>query len=89
MEKKNKIYAIYHETVMHSIIADVFTFGCLSFCIWFSDGSKFWTFVCFVMFLLWMSAKSKMVSIKEFRSIKSLRDWSNSLDDDETEQEVI
>ena len=88
MDKENKVYAIYHETVMHSIITDVFTFGCLSFCIWLSAGSKFWTFVCFVMFLLWMSAKSKMISIKEFRSVKALRDWANSLDCDETESKV-
>ena len=38
------------ESLLQSVIADIITFSCLTFCIWFSGDSKFWSFITFCMF---------------------------------------
>jgi hypothetical protein len=84
--KEQKVYIIYHEKLWQSVLSDMFTFGTLSLCIWFSAGDKFWSFVCVVMFLFWISAKSKIIAINEFRTKKALKHFVDELqDDDESE----
>lgn len=58
---KEVVYLIYGETFFQSLCSDVLTFGLLLFSIWFSSGSKFWTFVCALMILSFALCKRKKV----------------------------
>lgn len=64
---------IIKESLWGSIVSDVFTFGMLIFCIWFSGDSKFWGFICFLMFFMFMMRNSPRV--KRFTSMKDAKEW--------------
>lgn len=59
------------------------TYAMLAFCIWLSQGSRFWTLVCGLIFLAGFIAQLNTWTkqrINEFDSVKQLQDWANSLD---------
>jgi len=62
------------KNLLQSILSDIFTFGCLTFCIWFSTGSKFWTFICFLMIVMfiWAKAITKRSDVKRFETEQDL-----------------
>ena len=70
-----KIYKI-QESLWQSIVADCFTFGLLGWSIWFSGDSRFWNFICFAMFFLFLLSKSGISkSLTVFDSEKKLLEY--------------
>ena len=68
------------ESVIESIVKDSITFGFLLFCIWASQGSRFWTVLCGVLFLLFVWAKSVAQfgsRYKKFKTRTDLAKWAN------------
>ena len=82
MEEK-KVYVVFRESLIQSITSDLSTFSMLTFCIWFSSGSKLWSFVCFLMLFSFVSARAvkKINTAPKFRTIASLQTWVDSLKD--------
>lgn len=74
------------ETLRESILADIFTFTCLAFCIMLSSGSIFWSIVCFIMFAIMVSSKL-IISIvhrrpilnRSFDNLYDLKDYVKNL----------
>lgn len=73
-------YVVFRESLLQSIAADLLTFGLLTFSIWFSAGSKFWTFVCFMMFFFFVSGRTvkKIKTSPTFRTAQKLKEWVDS-----------
>lgn len=81
-----KVYKI-QESLWQSICADCFTFGLLGWSIWFSNGSKFWQFVCFVMFFLFLMGKGMIhKQAMTFKSEKELFEYLIDKYENEKEQ---
>ena len=76
------------EKVSESFYKDFVTGVMISFCVYISQGSTWWTFVTGWMFLLFVFAKITLVMQrqKRFRTKKDLQAWVDSLDDDEAEK---
>ena len=72
---KEKVYLMYKESLLSSVLDDIFTFGCLVFCIWFSSGSKFWTFVCCAFLIMLMAIKMKFLNTTNFNSIEEVKKY--------------
>ena len=78
---ENKVYVLFRESMLQSICADLCTFGMLAFCIWFSHGSKLWSFICFVMLVRFVTGKAtkKINTAPKFRTKAKLKEWAESL----------
>lgn len=69
------------ESVIESIAKDSITFGFLIFCVWMSKGSRAWTLICGVMFLLFVCAKSAAAfggRYKKFKTREELAAWASN-----------
>ena len=82
---KNKII-IYdkNESLLKSIASDFITLAMLSFCIYISQGSTWWTFVTGLVFIIYLAALISKSSMERKYIIKSKQEaieWANSLDD--------
>jgi len=71
--KIERVLIWYRESLWQSICSDAVTFGMLVFCIWFSGDSKFWNFVCFLMFFVYLLKHSR--NVKEFKTKEELQAW--------------
>lgn len=70
-----KVYKI-QESLWQSVVSDMFTFGLLGWSIWFSGDSKFWQFICFGMFFLFLMSKSMLhKKMMTFDSEKELLEY--------------
>lgn len=79
-------YAIYKygETVTSSIYKDIVTFSFLSFCIWLSQGSTWWTLVTGVMFLAFGFGKMAIIMKQNkhvFKTKAELQKWVDGLEE--------
>jgi hypothetical protein len=79
------------EKLWESIASDVFTFGGLTFCIWFSKimGGGFWVVFTVAFFLLWCICKLPWQPAKRTTKIRTKAEakaWAKSLPDDEGEK---
>ncbi len=43
-------YVVLKESFIQSVMSDVVTFGLLTFCMWFSMDSRFWSVIVFFMY---------------------------------------
>ena len=71
------------ESFVESFFSDLVTFSFLSFCIWLSQGSRFWTFVTGLFFLLFALVKiARLLNLrtKPFKTKAELIKWADSLD---------
>jgi len=78
--KEKTVYVLFRESLWQSICADAVTLAMMVFCIWFSAGSKFWNFVCFVLLILFMAgrvAKGKSRVMKLTR--EDMKKWAADL----------
>ena len=80
-------YAVYEkETMRESLISDGMTFVVLLFLIWFSNNveADFWTLVCFVMLIVWLTIKLPMETnrVSKFSTKNEAVDWANALPSD-------
>lgn len=72
------------ESVFESFVKDTITFGFLVFCIWVSRGSRAWTLICGIMFLLFLCAKSAAAfgsRTRKFKSREELAEWARQSGD--------
>jgi hypothetical protein len=76
---KEKVYLVVGESFIQSVMSDVVTFGMIGASIWFSQGSKFWTFICFMMLVMHIScgAFKRVKGATSFRSKQQLLDWAS------------
>jgi len=70
---------VFRESLVQSIFADITTLGMLCFCIWFSEGYKFWNFVCFVMLIFFVFGKALSKRGKMFRTKSELLKYVEGL----------
>jgi len=79
-EKTVTKYIVFRESLVQSLVADLATFGMLTFSIWFSQGSKLWTLVCFIMFFSFVvgRVKNKLKTNPSFRTAEKLKEWVDS-----------
>ena len=72
MAVDDKNYAVFvgKESVMESIYKDLVTFSFLCFSIWLSQGSKWWTFVTGIMFLMFTFGKMA-IAFKRYNRFKT------------------
>lgn len=71
------------ESFLQSFFSDLTTFSFLGFCIWLSQGSKWWTFFTGTMFLMFALGKLSYAfkhRQKSFKTKKELMEWADSLD---------
>ena len=71
------------ESVLESVFKDVVSFSFLIFCIWLSQGSRWWTFVTGLLFLTALFIRCAVVlkqRSKIFKSKKELLEWANNLE---------
>lgn len=67
------------QTVGESLVSDGWTFGLMLLCIWASQGSKWWTFLSALMFLVFTLGKlTALVNSRQhkFKSIEELEAWA-------------
>lgn len=69
------------ETVAQSIYKDVVTGIMVSFCVYISQGSTWWTFITGLMFLIFFFSKVKtmMKMRNSFKCKKDLQAWVDTL----------
>ena len=76
-------YAVFNknETVAESLYKDFVTGVLVSFCVYISQGSTWWTFVTGLMFIVFLLGKVKnvMKDNHEFKSKEDLQKWVDSL----------
>lgn len=72
-----KEYIVLKESFLQSVFSDICTFGFLTFCIWFSGDSRFWQFICFVMFFIHLASafKRRTSTAPHFDSKEKLKQW--------------
>lgn len=70
------------ESIPESVFKDLVTLIMVSFLVYISQGSTWWTFVCGLMFILFMIAKiaSIMKRQKVFKSKEELKNWIDELE---------
>lgn len=92
MKKNNARYAIYdgRESLKDSIYKDIVTFTLLSFSIYISHDSKFWTFVTGLMFIFYSFHKLSIFLERNnlFHTKRQIKEWVDSLPDDENKLEA-
>ena len=70
-------------TLPQRIATATVSYSMLAFCIWLSQGSKFWTLVCGLIFLIGFAAQLANFTgqnTNKFKSVKELQDWANGLE---------
>ena len=73
-------YIVLKESFVQSVLSDIVTFGLLSFCIWFSQDSRFWSVVAFFMFFFFIiSAATKKAKDSYCMSPEELIEYANKL----------
>ena len=72
-----------NESVLDSIFKDFVTFSLLSFSIYISQGSTWWTFITGLMFLTFLFSKISilMKRQKTFKNKKEIIEWAEKLKD--------
>ena len=80
MKNHNEVYIVIdqRESLKESIFKDLTTFTLLAFCIWISQGSKFWTFltgVFIICFFYAQMARALKIRKHQFKSIHLLKAW--------------
>ena len=68
----------YRQSFLQSFMGDLVTFIWLFASMWFSHGSDGWTFVCGLVFLLFLLAKTPNASMKRFASREKMLDYLNN-----------
>lgn len=71
------------QTFPEKVFMSFVTFTSLGFCIWLSEGSRWWTFLTGTMFLLVLFEKIAEVTkakTKNFTTKKELVEWAETLD---------
>ena len=74
-----------NQSLLKSIASDFITLAVLSFCIYISQGSTWWTFVTGFIFISYLAALISKSSTERRYVIKSKQEaieWANSLDDE-------
>jgi len=74
----DKQVIVFHESLLNCIISELSHGSTLVFCVWFSRGSKVWSFICIIMFASYFWAKIKTVLEKNmhtFTSREKLLSW--------------
>ena len=79
-------FAVFNKTekLLESIIKDAFTGVMLAFCVHISQGSRFWTFITglgFILFIFVRLVASAKARTKTFRTKEGLIEWVNTLED--------
>jgi hypothetical protein len=72
------------ETLAESFYKDIVTFSFLCFSIWLSQGSKWWTLVTGLMFMMFVFGKIAVMlkhKQKRFKNKDELISWAKSLED--------
>jgi hypothetical protein len=72
------------ESFAESFYKDIVTFSFLCFSIWLSQGSKWWTLVTGLMFILFALGKIAVMlnrKQKRFKNKAELIAWANALED--------
>lgn len=71
------------ESVLESVFKDIVTFSFLIFCIWISQGSKWWTFFTGTVVFLGLWSRFA-IFLKQrtstFKTKAELLEWANALD---------
>ena len=76
MNSETRYFVIRTEPLWQSIAKDIFTFGCLAFCMYLSWGSRGWSIICAGMFFTFLLGIVITTSrSKEFKSTKALAEW--------------
>jgi len=85
MAEDIKFAVLYgRESFAESFYKDIVTFSFLCFSIWLSQGSKWWTLVTGLMFILFALGKIAVMlkrNQKRFKNKAELIAWANSLED--------
>ncbi len=83
MRELNLAVFVKDETVVQSIIKDLFTCIMCGFLIYISQGSTWWTFVTGLMFILFLFAKVKNIisNNNTFKTKEELQEWVDKLPD--------
>jgi hypothetical protein len=76
---------VLHESLMGSIVSDVFTFAVTGGLVLLADGrSLAWQVITIAMFILWVTAKAGLLGkVRKFYSKRELVEWAQSLPDKE------
>lgn len=74
-------YIVLKESFIQSVCSDIVTFGLLTFCMWFSMGSRLWSVIVFFMFFFWIiaTANKRGSSEKELYSPEELKEYAERL----------
>ncbi len=83
MSELNLAVFVKDETVVQSIIKDLFTCITCGFLVYVSQGSTWWTFVTGLMFILFMFAKVESIikNNNTFKTKEELQKWVDKLPD--------
>ena len=83
LQDTNFAVFVVNETVLDSIYKDIVHLAVLSFCVYISMGSTFWTFITGGMFLMYIFGQVKrLLNLQQrFRTKEELQKWVDSLDD--------
>ena len=74
---------LFRESFVQSVCADAVTVGMLVFCIWFSSGDKFWTFMCMLMLVSYLFTR---VATKQGTIISTKRELLEYVDEVQREK---
>lgn len=77
---------VKNETVAQSIFKDVVTAVMVSFCVYISGDSTWWTFVTGLMFIAFCVIRFKRIvadHVNEFKTKEELKSWVENLEGDE------
>ena len=83
-EEKYVIYS-HNETLLQSIVKSIFMFIIVSFCVYVSKDSTFYTFITgsFLILFVWIRASKLINDTKNvFRNKEELQKWVDSLEGD-------
>jgi hypothetical protein len=76
---------VLYESVLGSIVSDVFTFAVTAGLVLLADGRSFaWQIITAAMFMFWVAARAGIAGkIHKFYSKRELIEWAQSLPDKE------
>ncbi len=74
-------YVVLKESFIQSVMSDVVTFGLLTFCMWFSMESRFWSVIVFFMYFFFIitSSMKRMKGSSHFNSAEELKLFAERL----------
>lgn len=70
-----RVFLYVSESVWSSLVKDIITFGFICFSIWFSAGSRFWNFICFMMLFCYLLKFKGSKDVHSFNSIGELENF--------------